>query len=112
MLSTNVQKPLWNATWMSTRPQVDPRRFPDSEIDSGKGTRLYIWNSGWMMICCGSRLPAVNSTRKKMLNFQLYRLAANATIDEKNSVSTSAGARIRNVFQYFWRMSPWSQALR
>ena len=107
-----MQNPLWNATWIKMRPQVEPLSLPELDKNSGSGMRLYAWNSGITMICCGSKLPAVKSTSSEMLNFQLYRLAAKATMDEKNSVSTSAGARIRNVFQYLPRMSPWVHALR
>ena len=65
-----------------------------------------------MMICCGSRLPAVKTHSRKMLNRHENRLQTKATMLEKKSVSSSDGTRISAVFQYLCRMSPCAQALR
>ena len=74
-------------------------RLPLSESSDGIGIRLYIWNSGWMITCCGSRLPAVNTSSSTMLNRQLKRLTANATTLDSTSVRISAGTTMQNVTQ-------------
>ena len=75
-------------------------RFGDcGDRNAGIGMRRYIWNSGRMMTCCGSRLPAVNSTSNGRLNRNEYRLTTNATKLASSSVRISDGTTMRNVTQ-------------
>ena len=71
---------------------------------------MNISNSGAASTCGGSRLPAVNMISSVMLNFQLTRLTANAIMEAKNRVSSTAGTVMITEFQKYLAKPPWVQA--
>ena len=66
-------------------------RLPESLTEYGSGVCLNISNSGAASTCGGSMLPAVNTISSAMLNRQLNRDTANATIDASRRVSITVG---------------------
>jgi hypothetical protein len=52
-----------------------------------------------MMTCGGKRLPAVNSIRTMMLNFQLNWVQQKATIDDSSNVRMTPGTTMTRVLR-------------
>ena len=54
----------------------------------------------------------MNSTRKKMLNRQLKRVQANATMLDRNRMRNNAGRTMNAVLKKWLRISPTFHAVR
>src|SRR5664279_2165700 len=99
LLSTKTQKPVWKATLMMTRPNVESYSSPELLRKVGMCTLMKILNKGESSTCCGSRFPAVNSSSMMRLKRKLNRATMKATHDARNKVMMTAGTVILTEFQ-------------
>ena len=78
---------------------------------AGSGSSRYIRNSGVMITCWGSRLPAVKIIRKSRLNRQLKRDRTNAAIEASSRVRKTAGTTTISVFRKYDGSCPVGEGL-
>ena len=111
MDSTKTQKPVWNPTCTRMTPQYESYSVCESDMTSGNGIRLNTSYSGIAITCCGSRLPAVNSTSSGSPPRMRTRVMANATNDARNSVSRTPGTAMIIVLTKYFGSPPFSHTV-